>query len=77
LVLFVLLLGTIWYTVYLFSCVACFLSLPLGAEDFENLEELDAQDFEQLAGNQDKWPLTILIPCVLFLSLVYTLACML
>jgi hypothetical protein len=25
------------YTFYLFACVAYFLSLPLGVEDFENL----------------------------------------
>jgi hypothetical protein len=51
LVLFVWLLGT----VYLFTCVAYFLSLPLGAEDFENLQELDIQDFEQqLAEEQGK-----------------------
>jgi hypothetical protein len=36
-------------------CVACFQSLPLGAEDFENLLELDVQDLEQpLAGEQGK-----------------------
>jgi hypothetical protein len=40
---------------YLFACVACFRSLPLGAEDLENLQELDMQDFEQqLAEEQDK-----------------------
>jgi hypothetical protein len=31
---------------YLFA-VACFWSLSLGVDDFENLEELDFQDFEQ------------------------------
>jgi hypothetical protein len=30
-------LGTVWCTVYLFACVACFRWLPLGAEDFKNL----------------------------------------
>ncbi len=41
--------------IYLFVCVACFRSLPLGAEDFENLQELDVQDFEQqLVGEQGK-----------------------
>jgi hypothetical protein len=41
--------------IYLFSCVACFQSLPLGAEYFENLQELDIQDFEQqLAGEEGK-----------------------
>jgi hypothetical protein len=66
------------YTIYLFSCVACFWSLPLGVEDFENLQELDVQDFKlQLAGEQGKWPLTILIICALFHTLVYTLVCML
>jgi hypothetical protein len=45
---------------------------------FENLQELNMQDFEQqLAGEQGKWPLTILILYILFLSLVYTLAHML
>jgi hypothetical protein len=43
------------YTVYLFTCVASFRSLQLGAEDFENLQELDVQDFEQqLAKEQGK-----------------------
>jgi hypothetical protein len=32
--------------IYLFA-IACFRSLSLGAEDFENLQELDFQDFEQ------------------------------
>jgi hypothetical protein len=42
-------------SVYLFACVAYFQSLLLGAEDFENLQELDIQDFEQqLAGEQGK-----------------------
>jgi hypothetical protein len=27
--------------------IACFRSLSLGADDFENLKELDFQDFEQ------------------------------
>jgi hypothetical protein len=30
---------------YLFA-IACFRSLPLGAEDIENLQELDFQDIE-------------------------------
>jgi hypothetical protein len=35
--------------------LAYFLSLLLGAKDFENLPELDVQDFEQqLAGEQGK-----------------------
>jgi hypothetical protein len=56
----------------------CFRSLSLGADDFENLQELNVQDFEQqLAGEQDKWPMTILILCAIFLSLVYTLTYML
>jgi hypothetical protein len=42
-------------TVCLFDCVACFRSLLLGAEDFENLQELNVQDFEQqIAGEQGK-----------------------
>jgi hypothetical protein len=32
--------------IYLFT-IACFRSLSLGTEDFENLQELDFQDFEQ------------------------------
>jgi hypothetical protein len=57
------------YTVYLFACVACFRSLSLSADDFENLQELDTQDFErQQAGEQGKWPLTILMLCAFFLS---------
>jgi hypothetical protein len=48
-------LGTVWYTVYLFTYIAYFRSLSLGAEDFENLQELDIQDFEQQqAGGQGK-----------------------
>jgi hypothetical protein len=44
-----------WCTIYLFACVACFGLLPLGVEDFENLQELDVQDFEQqLVGEQGK-----------------------
>jgi hypothetical protein len=35
--------------------IACFRSLLLGVNDFENLQELDFQDFEQqLAGEQGK-----------------------
>jgi hypothetical protein len=50
---------------YLF---AYFWSLPLGTEDFENLQELNVEDFEQqLAGEQGKWPLTMLILCAFFL----------
>jgi hypothetical protein len=46
--------------IYLFA-IACLRSLLLGADDFENLQELDIQNFEQqLAGEQGKWPLTIL-----------------
>jgi hypothetical protein len=57
--------------------LACFWSLSLGVEDFENLQELDIQYFEQqLVGEQGKWPLIILILCAIFLYVVYTLACM-
>jgi hypothetical protein len=35
------------YTIYLFTCVAYFRLLPLAVKDFENLLELDVQDFEQ------------------------------
>jgi hypothetical protein len=46
--------------IYLFA-ITCFRSLSLGADDFGNLQELDFQDFEQQpAGEQGKWPLTIL-----------------
>jgi hypothetical protein len=40
----------------LFICLCClFLLLPLGTEDFENLQELDVEDFEQqLVGEQGK-----------------------
>jgi hypothetical protein len=55
LVLFVCLLGTVWCTAYLFACVASFRSLPLGAKDFGNLQELGVHDFEQqLAREQGK-----------------------
>jgi hypothetical protein len=50
---------------YLFSFIACFRSLSLVVDDFENLQELNEQEFEpQLEGEQGKWPLTILILCV-------------
>jgi hypothetical protein len=40
--------------IYLFA-IACFRSLSLGAEDFEILQELNFQDFEQhLVGEQGK-----------------------
>jgi hypothetical protein len=40
--------------IYLFV-IACFQSLSLGVNNFENLQELDLQDFEQQpAGEQDK-----------------------
>jgi hypothetical protein len=45
LVLFVQTLGTIWCTFYLFACITCVQSLSLGVDDFENLQELDNQDF--------------------------------
>jgi hypothetical protein len=46
--------------IYLFA-IACFQSLSLGTNDFENLQELDFQDFEQQpAGDQGEWPLTVL-----------------
>jgi hypothetical protein len=32
--------------IYLFA-IACFWSLSLGADDFENLQDLDIKDFEQ------------------------------
>jgi hypothetical protein len=36
--------------------IACFQLLLLGTDDFENLQELDFQDFEQQpAGEQGKW----------------------
>jgi hypothetical protein len=41
--------------VYYFFVYACFRSLLLGTDDFENLQELDFQDFkQQLLGEQGK-----------------------
>jgi hypothetical protein len=37
--------------IYLFA-IACFRSLSFGANDFENLQELDFQDFEQQPGGE-------------------------
>jgi hypothetical protein len=55
LILFVLSLGTVWCNVYFFICNALFLVAIVGADDFENLQELNVQDFEQqLAGEQVK-----------------------
>jgi hypothetical protein len=52
-----LVIGHYLCTIYLFTCVACFRSLLLGAEDFENLQELDVQDFEQqIAGEKASDP---------------------
>jgi hypothetical protein len=34
------------FSFYLFTYIACFRSLSLGANDFENLQELNDQDFE-------------------------------
>jgi hypothetical protein len=46
--------------IYLFA-IACFWSLPLGVEDFENLQELNFQEIEQQpVREQGKQPLTIL-----------------
>jgi hypothetical protein len=46
--------------IYLFA-ITCFRSLSLGADNFENLQELYFQEFEQQpVGEQGKWPLTIL-----------------
>jgi hypothetical protein len=43
----------LYYLFILFTLL--FLSLSLGADDFENLQELDVHDFEQqLVGGQDK-----------------------
>jgi hypothetical protein len=40
--------------IYLFI-IACSRSISLGADDYENLQELDIQDFEQqVAGEQGK-----------------------
>jgi hypothetical protein len=42
------------FFIYLFA-IACFQSLSLGVDDFENLQELNFQDFEQqLAKEQGK-----------------------
>jgi hypothetical protein len=52
------------HCLYLFASIACFWLLSLGADDFENLQELDEQEFEQqLVGEQGKWPLNILTLC--------------
>jgi hypothetical protein len=52
------------YYFYLFICITCFRPLSLGADDFKNLQELNEQEFEKKSvGEQDKWPLTILILC--------------
>jgi hypothetical protein len=52
------------YYLYLFAHISYFWSLSLGADNFENLEELDEQEFEQQpVGEQGKWPLIILIQC--------------
>jgi hypothetical protein len=49
----------------------------LDAVNFVNHQDPQGEDFEQqLVGNQGKCSLNILILCALFLSLVYTLACM-
>jgi hypothetical protein len=43
------------YCLYLFACIACLRSLSLGADDIDNLLELDEQEFEQqLVGNPSK-----------------------
>jgi hypothetical protein len=48
--------------IYLFA-ITCFRSLSFGSDDFENIRELDLQDFEQQpAGEQGKSPLTIFFP---------------
>jgi hypothetical protein len=60
-----ILFGVLFIYLFIF---ACFRSPSIGADDFENLQKLDSQDFEQQAGQQGKWPLTILILCALFLS---------
>jgi hypothetical protein len=42
------------YCLIYLLCISCFWSLSLDAVDFDNLLELDDQDFEQLEGEQDK-----------------------
>jgi hypothetical protein len=43
------------YCLYLFACITCFRLLSLGVDDFEKLQELDVQDFEQQqVGEQEK-----------------------
>jgi hypothetical protein len=37
-----------------FHCITYFLSLSLDVVDFDNLEELEDQDFEQQAGEQGR-----------------------
>jgi hypothetical protein len=40
--------------IYLFVYIIHFWSPSLGVDDFENLQELDKQDFEQQAGEKGK-----------------------
>jgi hypothetical protein len=48
----------VYYLFIFLFIIAYFWSLSLGANDFENLQELDFQDFEQQpAEEQGKWPL--------------------
>jgi hypothetical protein len=42
------------YCFYLFAYIACLQSLSLGADNFEILQELKDQEFEQLVGNPGK-----------------------
>jgi hypothetical protein len=66
--MFIAMSSIFWYCLFrqyvLFNILfvyAYFRSLSLDADDFENLQELDFQDFEQQpAGEQGKWHLTIL-----------------
>jgi hypothetical protein len=46
-----ILFGVLFIYLFIF---ACFRSPSIGADDFENLQELDSQDFEQQAGQQGK-----------------------
>jgi hypothetical protein len=58
---------------YLFICLQLLVfGLSLGTDDFENLQELDFQGFEQQpVGEQGKWPLTILFQYAFSLSSIH------
>jgi hypothetical protein len=44
------------YCFIYFLCIACFRSLSLDVVGFDTLHELEDQNFEELAGEQGKYP---------------------